>query len=309
MRRIVGIIMFGLGVLLIIGGVTKLLPGGRVWGSTGFLAALIGAIVFGLSFIKQPPPEADAPPPLSAADRITGVFYDPGRVFRNLRHHPRWLAGFLVLSLCMVIYTAAFTQRITPEVIGAAPIDKLIESGWIEGEQAAQIRERAIEDAKAPVARITAPLGGVGLTLIILLVEAALFLLLVLMFGGRMNYWQALSVATYAMLPPFVVQYLLSTMLLYIKPLETIDPISDQQGLVRADLSLLFSPTEHLYLYVICSFIGLLSLYRLWLTATGLRETGVRVSSGSAWTIALLMGGLYMLFLLTMAALFPNFVS
>lgn len=309
MRRIVGIVMFVAGILLFVGGVAKLLPGGRVWVSTSILTTFIGAIVFALSFIRLPPPEPDAPPPLSPADRVMGVFYDPGRVFGNLRHHPRWLAGFLVLSLCMVIYTAAFTQRVTPKVIGAAPIDKLIDSGWIQGEQAAQIRARAIEDAEAPAARITTPLAGVGLTFIILLIEAALFLLFVMMFGGRMNYWQALSVATYAMLPPFVVQYLLSTLLLYLKPVEDINPISDQQGLVRADLSLLFSPTEHLYLFVLCGFIGLLSLYRLWLTATGLRQTGVRVSQGSAWTIALLMGGLYLLFLITMAALFPNFVS
>lgn len=309
MRRIVGIVIFAVGILLFVFGSMKLLPGGTIWGSTGFFAVLVGAVIFGLSFIRRHQPELDAPPPLSPADRITGVFYDPSRVFANLRHHPRWLAAFLVIALCTVIYQVAFTQRMTPEAIAAAPIEKLIESGWIAGDKAAEVREQAIEAAKTPAARITNPLNGVGFMFLLLLFEAALFLLCALMFGGKMNYWQALSIANYALLPPLVIQYLLSTLLLYIKPVEQLDPIKDQQGLVRADLGLLFTPTEQPYLYVIASFIGILSLYRLWLTATGLRETGARISNGSAWTIALALGVLYLLFALTLAAIFPNFVT
>ena len=308
MRRIVGIIMFVLGIILIVGGRMKLLPGGAVWGSTGFFACLTGAVVFGLSFIRRPEPEPDAPPPLPPAERIMGVFYEPARIFSNLRHHPRWLAAFLVIALSTVIYNVAFTQRLTPEVIAVAPIDKLIEGGWITGDKAAEVREQTIETAKTPAARIGRPLNDVGVVFLILVIEAALFLLCVLMFGGRMNYWQALSVACYALMPPLVIQNLLSVVLLYIKPVEDLDPIKDQQGLVRADMGLLFSPAEHPYLYVIASFIGILALYRVWLTATGLRETSAKMSNGSAWSIALTLGVLYMLFALTLAAIFPNFV-
>jgi hypothetical protein len=308
MRRIVGIILFVLGIILIVGGRLKLLPGGAVWGSTGFFACLIGVVVFGLSFIRRPEPAPDAPAPLSPAERIMGVFYDPGRIFSNLRHHPRWLAAFLVIALSTIIYNVAFTQRLTPEVIAVAPIDKLIEGGWMQGDKAAEIRQQTIETAKTPAARIGRPLNDVGVLFLILLIEAALFLLCVLMFGGRMNYWQALSVACYALLPPHVIQNLLSVVLLYIKPVEDLDPMKDQQGLVRADLGLLFTPAEHPYLYVIASFIGILALYRVWLTATGLRETSTKISNGSAWSIALTFGVLYMLFALTLAAIFPNFV-
>ncbi|HEY0404209.1 MAG TPA: YIP1 family protein [Pyrinomonadaceae bacterium] len=309
MRRIVTIIIFAIGVLFIIGGKLNLLPGGMIWGRTGFFIAFIGCVTFGLSFIKRPAAEPEAPPPLSPADRVTGVFYEPARIFSNLRFHPRWLAAFLVIALCTIIYQAAFTQRMTPEVIALAPIDKLIESGWLQGEQAEMVREQTLEAAKAPATRIVGPLNAVGATFLILLVEAALFMLCVLMFGGRMNYWQALSVSAYALLPPLVIQNLLSVVLLYVKPVDQLDPIKDQQGLVRADLGLLFSPAEHPSLYVIASFIGILALYRLWLTATGLREAGTRLSNGSAWAIALTLGVLYLLFALTLAAIFPNFVS
>jgi hypothetical protein len=309
MRRIVGIVIFVVGLFLLIGGRLNILPGGNVWGGTGFFAILIGLLVFGLSFISLHQSEPDAPPPIAPAERIAGVFYEPARIFQNLRFHPRWLAAFLVIAFCTIIYQVAFTQRMTPEVIAVAPIDKLIEGGWLQGEQATLVREKTIEAARSPATRIVGPLNAVGVTFLILLFEAALFLLLALIFGGRMNYWQALSVAAYALLPPLVIQNLLSTVLLYVKPVDQLDPIKDQQGLVRADLGLLFTPAEHPSLYVIASFIGILALYRLWLTATGLRETGARLSNGTAWAIALTLGGLYLLFAVTLAAIFPTFVS
>jgi hypothetical protein len=312
MRRIAGIIIFVVGVLLILCVVLKIIPGGAVWMNSGFLAVIVGGAVFGLSFIRRPPPEADAPPPLSPAERVMGVFYEPARIFQNLRHHPRWLAAFLVIAFSAALYNVAFVQRVTPEAIAQTlnvQFDKLVESGWMPAERAEKAKEQNLAAAKSPASRITGPLNTAGGVLLILLAVAGIFLLCVLMFGGRMNYWQALSAAAYASLPPLVIQNLLSIVLLYIKPVEQIDPLKDQGGLVRADLSLLFTPAEHSFLYVIGSFIGILSLYRLWLTATGLRETSVRLSTASAWTIALTLASLYALLMILLVAIFPSFAS
>ncbi len=312
MRRMAGLIIFVLGILLILGLVFKVIPGGSgVWTNTSVLALVVGAAVFGLSFIKRPEVAPDAPPPLPPAERVTGVFYEPARIFQNLRHHPRWLAAFLVIALSGVLFNVAFTQRVKPENIALAinaQFDKLVESGWMPPQRAEIAKEQTMAAAKSPASRITGPLNTIGGTLLILLALAALFLLCALMFGAKMNYWHALSVAAYSSLPPFVIQSLLSIVLLYLKPIERIDPIKDQGGLVSADLGLLLTPTEHPFLYVIGSFIGVLSLYRLWLTATGLRETGARLSNASAWIIALTLGGLYMLLMLIVVAIFPSFV-
>jgi len=51
-----------------------------------------------------------------------------------------------------------------------------------------------------------------------------------------------------------------------------------------------------------------LTLYGLWLEATGLRHAGEKISSASAWTIALLLWGLGLVLALIAAALFPAFV-
>ncbi|HYY59485.1 MAG TPA: YIP1 family protein [Pyrinomonadaceae bacterium] len=313
MRRLVGIVIFALGLLLLICGVTRILPGVV---STGAFAMLVGLLVFGLSFIGRHEAGEGAPPPLSPAERIAGVFYEPARVFQNLRYHPRWLAAFLVIAVCGIslgvpgiLYNVAFTQRLTPEAIATATMDKLIESGWIPPAKATEMREQAIEMAKSPAARVTTPLNQVGMIFIIMLVLAALYLLGVLAFGGRINYWQALSVVTYAALPPAIVQGLLSLLLLYLKSPDEIDPIKGQRGLARLDLGLLFSPAEHPYLYVAGGMIGVISLYGLWLTATALRNTSERISTTAAWTITLILWAIGLLLALASAAIFPSFVS
>lgn len=312
MRRIIGIVIFAVGILLILSVFLRIMPGGAVWINTGFLAVVAGAAVFGLSFVKPPQPEADAPPPLPPAERIAGVFYEPARIFQNLRHHPRWLAAFLVVALSAVLYQVAFVQRVTPDAIAqvmSTQFDKLVESGWMSSEKAQIAKEQTLVSVKSPAGRVAGALNTIGGSFLLMLAAAGIFLLCVVMFGGRMNFWQALSVAAYSTLPPFVIQYLLSIVLLYVKPLDQIEPLKDQSGLVRADLSLPFTPADHPFLYVAGMFIGVLSLYRLWLTATGLRETGWRLSNGSAWTIALALGTIYLLFALALAAIFPSFVS
>ncbi len=60
MRRIVGIIMFVFGVLLLVGGIMRLLPTGNVWSGMGFFAIIIGVVVFGLSFVRPHQPAPDA---------------------------------------------------------------------------------------------------------------------------------------------------------------------------------------------------------------------------------------------------------
>lgn len=313
MRRIVGIILFVVGLLIVICAVIRILPGAA---STGAFAMFIGLLVFGLSFIRPHQPGADAPPPLSPAERILGIFYEPTHVFHNLRYHPRWLAAFLIIALLGIsagfpglIYNIAFTQRVTPEVIAATTIDKVIESGWIPPDRAPQIRVQAIEMAKSPVGRVTQPLNQVGTIFLVMLILAGLYLLGVIAFGGRMNYWQALAVVTYSSLPPAVIRGLLSLLLLYVKSPDDIDPIKDQRGLARLDLGLLFSPAEHPYLYVAGGFIGVVSLYGLWLTATGLRNTGERISTSTAWITTLMLWAIGLLLSVALAAIFPSFVS
>ena len=308
MRRTVGIGLAVTGVLLVVA--RFLVPGGKPLLTFGIFAIFVGGIVFGLSFIRTPEPAADAGSPLSAGERILGIFYEPGRVFQNLRHYPRWFAAFLIIALSAGIYQVAFTQRMGAEKLARANADKVIEGGWIPAEKQAEFKQNAIDDAKSPVARVVAPLNQSGAVFLFMLVLAGLYLLLILIFGGRLNFFQALSVATYSSLPPIVIQNVLGIILLYIKSPDDIDPIKGaQRGLVHADLSMLFVPAEHPYLYTLGGMIGLFTIYGLWLLTTGLRNTGEKVSAGSAWGVALILWFVGVLLVLALAALFPAFVT
>lgn len=266
-------------------------------------------LLLGLSFIQHPAPGPDAPVPLSQVEGITRIFYAPSRVFLNLRAHPRWMAAFAVIALCTTVYSLAFTHRITHQRIAEAKAKRLIESGWLPQAQKARIREERLKAAESHVARISGVASQVVGIFVFLVISAALYLLGIILLGGRINFWQSLSVAAYAALPPSVIQTAGSLILLYSVSPDEINPIKGQQGLIQDHLGLLFNPATRPYLYTAASYVGLLVGYRLWLSAIGLTRAGERVSSGIAWTTVLTIVGLKLLLALAVVVLFPGFVS
>ena len=307
-RRTHAYVVFGVGILLVLAAALKVPVG---FGPGGALAFL-GLALFGLSFIPRVEPAADAPAPMSFFDRLTGIFFEPSAVFRNLRWHPRWLAALLLTSLLSFAYTAAFFQRLTPERIVGFTTDKVIETFNMSGEQEQLVREqqrRQIEDHKSPL-----KIAGTAVTtlvgaFVVSCVFAGLYMLLVLLFGGRMGFWQALAVAVWASVPPTVISRVLSFVLLYVKDPGDIHPVLGQNGLVMDNLGALVRPAEHPVLFSVLSAFGVLAFYRLWLTATGLRHGGERVSKTTAWSIALIFWGLGLLLAVALGSLFGGFIS
>jgi len=297
---------FVLGVMVVI---AKLL-GLTIDFWTPVALAVVGLALFGLSFIRLPK-IPDAETPLSPLQKLLGIFYEPTRVFRNLRLHPRWVAAYLVVSILTTVYSIAFVQRITPERIVNHTIEKVGELGSFAPQPAAleEMRTTQLEQLKNPVQRAgTAVKTFCGL-LIWAGVMAALMLLAALAFGGRINYWQALAIYFYASLPVVIIQKVLGLVILYIKAPEDLHPILNQETLVQDNLGILFAPASNPVLFVLASFIGVMSFYGLWLRAKGLNQGGTRVSSGAAWGVAITFWVLTLLFATIMTALFPGFIS
>jgi hypothetical protein len=305
MNRLVAIAVLVVGILLLVAGLMRILPGAA---GPGGALCFLGVVMLGLSFIPRTPAGADAPAPMSEAEKITSVFYEPARVFQELRVRPYWGTAFLIIALSVAIYQFAYTQRIGAETIALATIDKTIESGFIPADRAGEIRENAAREARVPFAKVAGAVNGVAGTFVIMAILAGLYMLGVLVSGARIKFWQAFSVAVYAALPVVVLQNLISLLLLYIKSPDDIDPIKGQRGLVHADLGVLFNAAEHPYLFVLGSSLGLFTLYGLWLTASGLRHAGEKVTNGTAWSIALGLWLLTVLLGLGAAVLFPTFL-
>src|SRR6266700_5972370 len=97
----VAIGIFVIGIILVVGGIAKFVPGGI---GTGAAFAFWGILLFAFSFIPLPQVKGDEEPPLSGLQKVAGSFYEPTRVFKNLRVHPHWLAAFLVIVVVNAIY-------------------------------------------------------------------------------------------------------------------------------------------------------------------------------------------------------------
>lgn len=305
MRREIGFCLLIVGLAIIAGSLWRL-PSDIIW--IGIFVGVAGVLVLGMSFIPSPGINADAPPPLTFYAKMVGMFSMPTEVFRNLRARPYWASGFFVMVLCIVIYNVAFIQRLTPETIAEAKIDRVIKSGFVQPDQAAQVREKEIQAANS-ILRNAGTLVFLSVYLLFyLLAVAVLYLFGVAMVGGRMSLWQSLSLTVYAFLPPVIVRYVLSLAVLYIKTPDTIDPFRGQQGLVYENLGLLFSPAGHPFLYTAATFISVLSLYKIWLAAKGLHTMGEQVSKGAGWAIAITVWAIGLGISLAGALLNPSFV-
>jgi hypothetical protein len=299
--------IFVLGLIIAVLGIAKILPGGI---GTGAAFAFWGILLFALSFIPLPQAKGNEEPPMTGLQKVMGIFFEPTRVFKNLRLHPYWLAAFLVIGVANIVYAQAFVTRLTPERIVDFTMEKL-ESSPIKPppEAMEKAKDDAMQAAKQPIQRVqTAAKSFVGL-FVFLSFYAALCFLGVLAFGGRMNFWQAFSATLYALLPVVVITKILSLVVLFIKAPEDIHPILGQETLVTDNLGILFTPAEHPALYVLGASIGVLSFYGLWLRARGLANAGTKVSSSAGWGVAITLFVLGLIVGAIFATLFSSFIS
>lgn len=304
----VGIGLLVLGLIIVGGSFAGFIPGGK---STGAAVCFLGVVLIGFSFIPLPAiPETEEP--LSFFDKITGVFYDPVRVFRNLRYHPRWIGAFAIICVLTAIYTFAFVQRITPERIVEHTNQKLAEMGppfAPPPEVLEKMKTEQLQAMKNPTERVGGAVKQFVGVFVVSAIVAALSLLGILAFGGRMNFWQSLAVTFYAALPVVVIQKLLGLGIMYLKTPDDLHPILNQETTLQDNLGILLSPADHPVLFVIASFIGLTSFYALWLRAKGLHMGATRVGKGAAWGVAITLWVLLLLLATIMTALFPGFIS
>jgi hypothetical protein len=220
----------------------------------------------------------------------------------------------LVMTILSGVYSNLFLQRLTPERVANYAIDKTLEMPMLaNNEQARQQveagRAQAIEDTKNPISRVGQSIGTFFWLTLGFTVLALIFILFSLAMGGKINFWQAFSIAVYAWFPAAVIKTVLNIILLYIKDPTDIHPIIGQGSLVQDNLNFLVAPKDN---PVIWSFLGMLSLlwfYWLWLNSTGLKNGGERISGSIAWTTSIVIWVMVMLLGVVSAFLFPSFIS
>ncbi|HET6974746.1 MAG TPA: YIP1 family protein [Pyrinomonadaceae bacterium] len=304
------IAFFVIGLIVVAAGIPKLglIPGGI---ATGAALAFCGIVLFAFSFIRLPAvPESEEPLPFMS--KITGIFFEPTRVFRNLRVHPNWVGAYAVVVVLSLIYSFAFVNRITPERIVDHMSQKMSEMGppfAPPPDRIEAMREAQLNQLKNPLERVQTVVKSAVGVLILGAFTAALCMLGLLAFGGRINYWQALSVVFYYWLPITAIQKLLGLAILYLKAPEDLHPILNQETTLQDNLGILMSAADHPILFVMLSFIGLTWFYTIWLRAKGLHNAATRASSSAGWGVSILLYVLLLFFVTIWTSLFPGFIS
>ena len=307
MNRLAGIAVAVIGLIIAVLGAVKIVPGVT---QPGVVLILLGGLIIGLSFIDGP--EADDTPRMSTGSTLANIFFAPAEVFRNLRRHPRWLVAMLIMAAMTSVYTNLFMNRLGAERVANFAIDKTLEMPIMNDQAKAEVeknRPQAIADAQNPVIRAGQAVTGFAGAVFMTAFLALIFFLFALAMGGKMNYWQAFSVATYAAFPVAVIRFILNTIILHIKEPNDIHPILGQSSLIQDNLNFLFVPKEHPVLYTIAGVFSILMFYWVWLNAVGLKNGGEKVSGSIAWTASIAIFVMILCLASVMALLFPSFIS
>jgi hypothetical protein len=307
MNRLAGIIVAAVGLIAAVLSIMGVIPGLT---QAGIVLILFGGLIIGLSFIDKP--MSDGADRMSTPSTLANMFVSPSDVFRNLRRHPRWLVAALIISALSATYNNLFVNRLGAERVANYTIDKTLEMPIMNDEAKKQVeagRAAAIEDAKNPVRRAGQAVSGFAMSVVGYTILALIFMLFAMAMGGSLYFWQAFSAAVYAYFPFSVIRSVLNTLVLYLKDPSEIHPILGQQTLIQDNLNFLVLPAQHPVIYTLLGSLSILGFYWIWLNATGLKNSGEKVSGSIAWSASI---GVYALLLclgLAMAALFPSFIS
>jgi hypothetical protein len=221
-------------------------------------------------------------PTMTTAETLTGIFFEPGRVFESFRARPRFLVAAIITAVLVCIFTIALFQRAGYENMMRAAIENSRQADQMTPEQ----KDKAIAMYSNPAVKAINYLSPLIVITMIFAAGAALYMLGVMLMGRSLSYAQALSVWTYSSFPPAVLSILVSFILLFLKSQEDLETIQPGRSLAQANLGILVDPKASPVLAAALGSFDVFVFYGLFLAALGLRKVA-RLSSGAAWGIVL----------------------
>lgn len=237
-----------------------------------------------------PAPRRDDGPQLSAAETLTGIFFEPGRTFEALRARPRFLVAAAIMVLIFLAWNAAFFSQVDYAEMMRSTIENSPQAEQLTPEQ----REQQIAIQSNPIVKWITIASPVFAIPVFLAVGGALYLLGSLAMGKGISYKQALSVWTYSSLPPLLLVMVANIVMVMVSPPAIEDAAVASRGMVRLNPGVAIDKMAQPVLATALGSVDLFAIYGLVLAAIGLRKVA-RMSSGTAWTVVL---GLYLLGLL-----------
>ena len=237
-----------------------------------------------------PAPRRDDGPQMSTPETLSGIFFEPGRTFEALRARPRFLVAAIIMVVILLAWNAAFFSKVDYAEMVRSTIENSPQAEQLTPEQ----REQQIAIQSSPIVKWIAIASPVLAIPVFLAIGGALYLLGSLAMGKGVSYKQAISVWTYSSLPPMLLVMLANIVMVLVRPPAIEDAAVASRGMVRVNPGVAIDKMAHPVLATALGSVDLFAIYGLVLAAIGLRKVA-RMSSGAAWTVAL---GLYLLGLL-----------
>lgn len=244
-------------------------------------------------------PSPNAAPAMSTGETLTGIFFEPSRTFDALRAQPRFLVALIIIVVMISGFNIAFLQKVGFERFMRAQIETNSRTADLPADQ----REQIIQRQSSPVVKYISYVAPVIAVLIFAALLAGIYLLCAMAMGGQMNYWQALSVYAYSSFPPVLLLMLGNFILLFVKQLDDSELAGASRGLVQANLGVLVSAKDAPVLHAALQGFDVFSFYGMFLLAVGLQRVA-RLSSGAAWSVAVGLWIVGVLFRVVAATIF-----
>jgi len=233
--------------------------------------------IFAGSGVAAPAVSEDKPP--SAIGSLSGIFFEPARVFESFRQQPRFLLAACIIAVALSFTTALIYQRLGVDNILRAQLERSATN--ISAEQ----KEKIIEVQTRPAMKAIGYISPIVSVTFVFAAGGALYLLGVLAVGGSISYRQALSVWVYSTFPAEILALLTNVVVLFLRSPSDIDLARAGTGLAHANLGVLFDAAAHPVLTTAASSIDVFAIYGVVLAIVGLHKVA-RISPAKASAIA-----------------------
>jgi hypothetical protein len=225
---------------------------------------------------------------MSFVQRLSGIFFEPSKVFADINRKPSWLGVFVIVSLLSI----PFTYTIMTRTDTTAGVRQRLEASGASAQQIEQ-QMRAMESVtQSPIYKYGFPaLAPVG-TLVAYLAIAGILLLVFIIMGAPLNFKKSLAVTFWGFFPPGMISMILGLVIMYIKDPATLNP----QHLLMSNLGPLVDDKAQPALYSLLSSIDLFTLWSISLLSIGYAAVSARkLTTAKAATGIVVLWAIYVL--------------
>lgn len=233
-------------------------------------------------------PQAMAPqeaPQMSEATTLVSIFFEPGKVFEDLRRRPRFIMASVIIAILFTGYAFGLYYKIGDAGMRSfmsEQFDKNPRTQGMTGEQKSNAIDLQLKIGN--IVRFVLPV----IVLIFLAIGGLIYWLGSKAFGGTGGFLHGLAVWVYSSLPPTVVGMLANYLVLALKSADDIDVAASQRTVLHANLGFLVDGKAMPVLGTLLATVDIFFIWGWILAAIGLRITN-RLSSSSAWTLTIII--------------------